>query len=362
MTLDGAPTLAPPDPLPDLGDPRVPPRRLPAGLRAGERRSALRPLPAIVALVAEDLARAEVELARQLRAAVPAVGEINAYLAGAGGKRLRPLLTALGARAAGFAPADPEALPRLMCVGELVHLGSLLHDDVVDDGQERRGQPAAHRLWGNPASILSGDFCLGRAVWLAASTGGHRAVLELGHTAAAMAEGEVMQLLQAGRLDLDLATYFDIIDRKSAGLIAWCAAAGAWAAGEVATAEALARYGREVGIAFQISDDVLDYTGEKRVTGKRRGRDLEEGKPTLPLLLAMERVPDLRERLARGAPSPERVPALIDEVAASGALEDALAVARGRVEDGLAALDGVPASPWRDALRDLAFHLVERVR
>ena len=117
-----------------------------------------------------------------------------------------------------------------------------------------------------------------------------------------------------------------------------------------------------MGIAFQISDDVLDYTGEKRVTGKRRGRDLEEGKPTLPLLLAMERVPDLRERLARGAPSPERVPALIDEVAASGALEDALAVARGRVEDGLAALDGVPASPWRDALRDLAFHLVERVR
>jgi octaprenyl-diphosphate synthase len=250
-----------------------------------------------------------------------------------------------------------------MCVGELMHLGSLLHDDVVDDGQERRGRPTAQRVYGNPGVILTGDFCLARSIWLAADEGGFRAVGELGRTATLMAEGEVLQLQNAGNLDLDLPTYLDILDRKSAALIAWCAAAGAWSLGQDTVADGLYRFGRAIGVAFQITDDVLDYVGDMRVTGKRRGQDLSEGKVTLPLVLAMERVPELRRRLKNGPPSPERIPALVEEVRQSGAADDALEDARQRVQAGITALDdaGLPDTPWKEALVGLAHHLVERV-
>lgn len=333
-------------------------RPAPTGLHAGAPLATVPSLDRVFHLVAPEMAAAEQELARLVHSTVPVVTEIGGYLVSAGGKRLRPLLTALGARAVGL-PRDPA---RLMCVGELLHLGSLLHDDVVDDGQERRGQPAAQRVFGNPAVILTGDFCLARAVLLAAEEGGFEAVTELGRTVTAMAEGEVLQLVNAGNLDLDLPTYLDVVDKKSATLIAWCAAAGAWAVGDAAAAQALERFGREVGVAFQVTDDVLDYVGEKRLTGKRRGQDLAERKLTLPLVLAMERVPDLRERLQKGAPSPERIPALIAEVRASGACDEALDHARMRVRRGVDAIEGLPPGPHADALRTLAWHLVERVR
>jgi octaprenyl-diphosphate synthase len=308
-------------------------------------------------LVDDEMQAAENELRQLVQSAVPVVHEINEYLITAGGKRLRPLLTALGARAAG----DDGDLCRLMCVGELLHLGSLLHDDVVDDGVERRGRPAAHRVYGNPAAVLAGDVCLARSLCLASEEAGPVAVQHLSAAVVDMAEGEVIQLMPLGDMALDLATYTDIIQRKSAGLIAWCAAAGAWRCQEPAYASALERFGTEVGIAFQITDDVLDYIGEKRLTGKRRGQDLAEGKLTLPLVLAMEQNADLRERISRGLPSPERIPALIEEVCRSGAIEQALLMARQRVENGLSALSELPASPWRDALSEIAHYLVERV-
>ncbi|MCB9779676.1 MAG: polyprenyl synthetase family protein [Alphaproteobacteria bacterium] len=312
----------------------------------------------VFALAADDLVAAEAQLAGMLDSVVPAVNEIGRHLVDAGGKRLRPLLTALGARAVGV----EGDISRLMCVGELLHVGSLLHDDVVDDGHERRGRPAAQRIYGNPAAVLTGDFCLARSVVLAAEEGGARAVTELGHTVTAMSEGELVQLLNAGNLDLDLATYMDVVDKKSAALISWCAAAGAWKVGDDVAAAALQRYGHEVGIAFQITDDVLDYVGEMRLTGKRRGQDLAERKLTLPLVIAFQRVPELRGKLAKGAPSPERIPAIIADVRSSGACDEALAVARRRVTDGIAALDVLPPSPWRDGLVTLAGYLVERVR
>jgi octaprenyl-diphosphate synthase len=337
-------------------------RPVPAGLHASAPLSALpeptgADLASVFARVGPELAAAEQALGDLLHSTVPAVPAIARYLADAGGKRLRPLLTALGARAVGH----PGDLRRLMCVGELLHLGSLLHDDVVDDAAERRGRPSAQKVYGNPAVILTGDFCLARAVLLAAEEGGFRAVTELGRTVTAMAEGEVLQLLNAGNLDLDLDTYLDVVDKKSAALIAWCAAAGAWAHGQDAMGAALQRFGREVGVAFQVTDDVLDYVGEKRMTGKRRGQDLAERKLTLPLVLAMQRVPELRQRLQKGPPSPERIPALIAEVRASGACDDALDFARARVQDGIQALDALPDGPHRDGLLTLAWHLVDRV-
>ena len=332
-------------------------RPVPAGLHAGAPLSVLPDLGSVFDLVSRELAETERALAGLLESTVPAVPEIGRYLADAGGKRLRPLITALGARAVGHR----GELSRLMCVGELLHLGSLLHDDVVDDAAERRGRPAAQKIYGNPAVILTGDFCLARAVLLSAEEAGFQAVTELGRTVTAMAEGEVLQLLNAGNLDLDLDTYLEVVDKKSAALIAWCAAAGAWAVDAADSGAALQRFGREIGVAFQVTDDVLDYVGEKRLTGKRRGQDLSERKLTLPLVLAMHRLPELRARLRKGPPSPERIPAIIAEVRASGACDDALAFARERVHRGMAALDHVPDGPYRDGLLTLAHHLVERV-
>ncbi len=334
-------------------------RHRPTGLHAGAPLSRISPLARSFELVGPEMAEVEHELHRLLASNVPAVPAIGGYLVDAGGKRLRPLLTGLAARAAGH----DGPITRLMCVGELMHLGSLLHDDVVDDGQERRGRPTAQRVYGNPGVILTGDFCLARSIWLAADEGGFRAVGELGRTATLMAEGEVLQLQNAGNLDLDLPTYLDILDRKSAALIAWCAAAGAWSLGQDTVADGLYRFGRAIGVAFQITDDVLDYVGDMRVTGKRRGQDLSEGKVTLPLVLAMERVPELRRRLKNGPPSPERIPALVEEVRQSGAADDALEDARQRVQAGITALDdaGLPDTPWKEALVGLAHHLVERV-
>ena len=184
---------------------------------------------------------------------------------------------------------------------------------------------------------------------------------ELARVVASMSEGEVTQLLNTGNLALELDTYFEVIDKKSASLISWCAAAGAWAVEDQEAARALAQFGRHVGLAFQITDDVLDYTGEKSLTGKRQGQDLAQCKLTLPLLLAMERVPSLGAELSAGAPSPDRIPSLMASVHACGATQDALQRAHGHVSSGLEALGRLPSSPARHSLELLAHHLVERV-
>jgi octaprenyl-diphosphate synthase len=302
----------------------------------------------VFALAAPAMVGAEARLRELVASEVDVVEAIGAYLAQAGGKRLRPLLTALGAGAVGFA-GDVNGL---MCAGELIHLGSLLHDDVVDDGSLRRGLPAAQRLYGNAAVILTGDFCLARAVLLAAEEGGHAAVTGLAQAVTAMAEGEVLQLQRAGNLDTTLAEYLEMIDKKSAALIAWCVSAGALAAQDTVAARALASFGRGVGVAFQITDDVLDYGGP---TGKNPGQDLRERKLTLPLLFAMERVPDLRARLFT-----DDVDVLLPLVRDSGALALALDEARRRVDEAIGALDVLPPSASRDALGVLGRYLVDR--
>lgn len=325
-------------------------RRKPAGVRAGAPLTRVSTPAEAFALVGPEMAAAEGRLRELVGSHVDVVSTIGTYLAESGGKRLRPLLTALGAGAVGYR----GPLAGLMCVGEMIHLGSLLHDDVVDDSDTRRGRAAAHVVYGNASVILTGDFCLARAVLLASTEGGHAAVTALAEAVTAMAEGEVLQLQRAGDLSTTLDQYLETVDKKSAALIAWCAGAGAWAAGDDDAAALLARYGRAVGVAFQITDDVLDYGGP---TGKPPGQDLEERKLTLPLLYAMQRVPGLRARVEA-----ERrdIPALLAEVRACGALDAALAEARRRVDAAVADLDGLPPGPYRDALAVLGRYLVER--
>lgn len=317
------------------------------------------PLAQSIALVGDDLHRSEQHLRTMLASSVPAVGAIGTYLADAGGKRLRPLLTGLSARAAGHT----GDISRLMCAGELLHLGSLLHDDVVDDARERRGRPATHIVHGNAGVILTGDVCLARSVQVAAEEGGHEAVLALTRVVAEMSEGEVIQLLNRNNLALPRATYDDIIERKSAALISWCTAAGAWAAGASAAVDGLARFGRAVGIAFQITDDVLDYAGDTALTGKQVGRDLVERKVTLPLLLAFEADPTLADAVAGSTDSESEVRALVRRVVATGGPSRALELARSHVHTGIEALHTATApSAYRDALEGLAHHLVDRVQ
>ncbi|MFT4622977.1 MAG: octaprenyl-diphosphate synthase [Myxococcota bacterium] len=327
-------------------------RTRPLGVQGGSPLSRVTGPAEALGLVASELRDAELALHSLVVSDVAAVPTIAGYLLEAGGKRLRPALAALGARAIGVAPR-----PQLMCVGELIHLGSLLHDDVVDDGHLRRGKAAAHRVYGTAVTVLTGDFCLARAVLLASEAGGHAAVTALSRAVTEMAEGEVLQLQRAGDLSCTVDQYLEVVDRKSAALIAWCAASHAVAADDTVAAEALEAYGRKVGTAFQITDDVLDYADG---TGKMPGADLRERKVTLPLLHAMRRIPGLRERLEERAPTGAELPGLIAEIRASGALDAALADARSMVDDGVMALARLPASDARTALTVLGRYLVER--
>jgi octaprenyl-diphosphate synthase len=330
-------------------------RDRPAGVAAGAPLTRIQGPVEAMAYIAPELAEAEHALREIVQSDVRAIPTVAGHLVDAGGKRFRPALTALAARAIGY----EGDVVSLMCTGELLHLGSLLHDDVVDGGVERRGRPAAHTLWGNGVSVLSGDFCLARAVLLAAEAGGHRAVTELGRAVTEMAEGEVLQLQRAQDLSTDLDGYLDVVDRKSAALIAWCAAAPAWATGDERQADALARFGRRAGVAFQITDDVLDLMPG---TGKPAGADVREGKLTLPLLFATRRDPSLAADIAAHRHDVEATPALVARVVATGAPTEALTYARGLVDDGVAALMALPAGPGRDALSVLGRYLVERVR
>jgi len=343
------------DPLtaPRFSPEQVVRRLTPEGLAGGRPAVVISGPEAVFARLREPLSQAEVRLGKLVSSDVDVVEAVGRYLAEAGGKRLRPMLTALGAGAVGFR----GDLPGLMCVGELIHLGSLLHDDVVDGADLRRGRPAGHRVFGNAATILTGDFCLARAVLLSAEAGGFRAVTELARAVTAMAEGEVLQLQRAGNLATTLEAYLEMVDKKSAALIAWSAAAGAYAMGNEDAAAALERFGRGVGVAFQVTDDVLDYA---EGTGKRPGADLRERKLTLPLVHAMQRIPDLRARLEAAPPTDAEVPRLVAEIRMSGALELALHEARARVADALSCLECLPPGSDRESLAVLGAYLVER--
>ena len=312
------------------------------------------------ALVAGELHEVEARLTELLQSSITIIPELSGQLAFAGGKRFRPLVALLAARAAGY--IDPVRIT-VAAVGELLHTATLLHDDVIDSGEYRRGRPTARLQFGNGMAVLTGDFCLARGLQAIAYSGRISAVQTLADAVTRMAEGEVAQLQVAGDASLDRQRYYLVIDRKTAALIAWCASVGGLLEPKVSAA--LHRYGLEIGYAFQIADDVLDYTSDVDQTGKARGQDLHDGKLTLPLILACEADPGLRRRLLqlldRGPPiDPDAAEDIIARVTTSTGAEQAAVVAEEHARAAIAQLAALPASPARDALAELARYVARR--
>ncbi|HOX42282.1 MAG TPA: polyprenyl synthetase family protein [Myxococcota bacterium] len=330
-----------------------------------------RPAPSPAAAPEQPLTRAQAqlgataqELERRLsetyRSTVALIPEVSRHLIGSGGKRIRPLMLLLSAEAAG---ARAEAGLDLAVAVELLHNATLLHDDVVDRGELRRGVQAAPRVYGNSASVLVGDFLLSRSLELVVTHGELELLREFSRMLAAMAEGEVLQLVRSGRRTLDLPDYAEIISGKTAGLFSFACRSGASLAAVPARTQAAAAFGQAFGMAFQIADDVLDYTALPSQSGKDLANDLQQGKATLPLLLACEREPGLLPEVERLAESPEAAgcAALAARVRATDALPRALDEARRHARAARAELAGLPAGEARATLEALAEFAVERV-
>jgi octaprenyl-diphosphate synthase len=305
-----------------------------------------------------ELAYLEAELVAASSAGVRPATDAAKHLVSAGGKRIRPLTVLLSAACFG---AVPQAARELSVVAELVHSATLLHDDVIDDSPERRGLPAARKVFGNAVSVLAGDLLLTHALDRTLSAC-PLALPDLLMTLRRLVDGEVVQLRGRVKLDASEPTYFRILEDKTASLFGWSARAGAIASGG-ATAErqALGLFGERMGVAFQLVDDVLDYAGDSADTGKALLSDLSEGKVTLPLVLALARDPGLGTLLAQ-AREGERA-ASIDlgrAVVSMGVCDDVRRRAESETERALVALSEVRPSPARDMLRLLAIELTTR--
>ena len=278
----------------------------------------------LIAHTASDMEAVNELLLSRVGSHVEMVPEIANHLINAGGKRLRPMLTVAAARM--FEPEDKQHVSYAAAV-EFMHTATLLHDDVVDESDKRRGLPAPRKIWGNAASVLVGDFLLGQAFMMMVEAGNLEALGVLSKSAAIIAEGEVFQLAKANDLTTNVDEYFAVIKAKTAALFEAATEVGAMAGGADETArEALKQYGAELGIAFQLVDDVLDYGGVSGTIGKNVGDDLREGKMTLPVLHALQHATDVDAQFIRkNLGDPEADQATIDRVIgimkSSGALQ-----------------------------------------
>ncbi len=316
------------------------------------------------ALVAADMARVTAEIdARMQSEHTDIIPKISAHLIGAGGKRLRPILTLAAARLCGY---EGAAHVKLAAAVECIHNATLLHDDVVDESGQRRGKATANTLFGNKPAVLVGDFLFARSFQLMVETGHIEVLRLLSDAAAVIVEGEVLQLAHAGNLSGGEDIYFEVIRGKTAALFEAAAESGAVVAGAGAErCAALRVYGDALGVAFQIADDLLDYGGAAAAIGKNRGDDFREGKATLPVLIAYARG-DAEERAfwERVIIRREQRESDLDHAIALMRARDALAETRRRAEDYAArakgALDAFERSALRDAMADIVDFVVAR--
>ena len=274
------------------------------------------------------------------------------HLIGGGGKAVRPILTLVAARAAG---GDPEAAIPFAAAAELVHNATLLHDDVIDDGTVRRGRPTPRLVWGNTVAVLAGDLLFVQAMRMVERQGNPAALDELLQTVTMLVEGEVLQFDLRGSLDISPNAYDQIVERKTASLFRWCARAGARAGnGDDRAIEALGRFGRHLGMAFQLGDDMLDLTARHDRLGKDLAADLSGGKVTLPVLYALERVDGLAEILSRRPLDDDAIERAVIAVRESGGIEMARQRLDRELELGLEAIAELPRGPARDVLHAVA--------
>lgn len=300
-------------------------------------------------------------IAQRLASGVPLVGQVSKYIISAGGKRLRPALLLMVCGALGFKGAQRF---NLAAVVEFIHTATLLHDDVVDDSSMRRGNATANETFGNPASVLVGDFLYSRAFQMMVDAQSMRVMEVLADATNIIAEGEVMQLMNMHNAGLDEAGYLQVIRSKTAKLFEASAQVGAILSGATAAQElACAEYGQALGTAFQVIDDVLDYTGDAAVMGKNLGDDLREGKATLPLIAAIQRGTTAEKATIQNAIENGDV-SLLDAVIAivknTGSLDFARQAAQMEAKRAIAAAQQLPNGPNTACLVQLASQLLAR--
>jgi octaprenyl-diphosphate synthase len=329
-------------------------------------RKAERPQPSLeplFQLLKPDLERVNRLIVERMHSPVSLVAELAGHIVSAGGKRLRPMLTLACARLCGYAGDRHIALAAVV---EFIHTATLLHDDVVDDSQLRRGRDTANAIWGNKPPVLVGDFLFARSFQLMVEDGSLRVLEILSRAAAVIAEGEVHQLMTANDTSTSEAAYLEVIEAKTAALFAAASRVGAVLADRPPPEEeALDRFGRHLGIAYQLVDDVLDFTAQEAELGKSLGDDFRDGKITLPILIAFARA-DGEERafwrrtLEDGDQQPDDLDRAIRMLDRHGALTETLARARVHASNAIEALSMFPDGPLRRALIETAAFAVER--
>jgi octaprenyl-diphosphate synthase len=322
-------------------------------------------LPEIQALAREPMGAVDRLIRDRLASDVVLINQVAEYIVGAGGKRLRPMLLLLAAGAAGGEAAIDARAHQLAAVVEFIHTATLLHDDVVDESDMRRGRRTANSVWGNAASVLVGDFLYSRSFQLMVELQRMEVMQLLADTTNRIAEGEVLQLLHIRNPDTDEAAYLRVIERKTAVLFAAATRLGGLLAdAPAAQCDALEAFGLDLGYAFQIADDVLDYAADAEALGKNLGDDLAEGKATLPLIHAIAHSDASTSARLREIVSNGDVDAL-DEVLAAIRSTGGLDYSRGRAAQyamrAEAALGALPENAYTDALRGLAHYAVSRV-
>lgn len=313
------------------------------------------------AVVAEDFAAVNRTIIEQLTSKVPLVETIGQYITESGGKRLRPLLALLAARSLNYTGDKHIPLATLI---EFMHTSTLLHDDVVDESHMRRGKKTANDAWGNAPSVLVGDFLYARSFQMMVDVGSMRIMAILSGATCIIAEGEVLQLTNIGNPSISEEDYFETILGKTAKLFEAASHSGAVLAEATPEQEqALQYYGRYLGLAFQLIDDLLDYQGNADAMGKNVGDDLAEGKPTLPLIHAMEQgTPEqsklIRQVIRKGGL--EQLDAVLEIIHATGALDYTRQRAEEMADKALQQLDALPPSAYRDSMAQLARLAVDR--
>ncbi|MCH8056984.1 MAG: polyprenyl synthetase family protein [Proteobacteria bacterium] len=314
----------------------------------------------VIDLCADDMALVNSLIRDSLDSSVVLIRQISQYIIGSGGKRLRPMLVILAAQACGYQGRHHVTLAAII---EFIHTATLLHDDVVDDSDLRRGKQTAHAVWGNAASVLVGDFLYSRSFQMMVGVDSMRVMEVLANTTNTIAEGEVEQLLNMHDPEVSQQRYFSVIEKKTARLFEAACQLGAVLTGREDLDTALATFGRELGTAFQVADDVLDYMADADKLGKNSGVDLAEGKATLPLILCREQAGEqdrrlIDESIRKGDLGQlHRITSLIRD---SGALDQASQVAHDRANAALAAIAPLAPSPWKDAMEQLARYSVTR--
>ena len=316
---------------------------------------------AVLELVSPDMAEVDRVIAKRLDSGVPLVGEVAKYIISAGGKRLRPVLLLLTCGALGYKGAQKH---NLAAVVEFIHTATLLHDDVVDESTLRRGKPTANESFGNPASVLVGDFMYSRAFQMMVDADNMQVMQTLADATNVIAEGEVLQLMNMHDASLDEDGYLRVIRSKTAKLFEASARLGAILAGSPASIQnACADYGQALGTAFQVIDDVLDYDGNAAEMGKNLGDDLREGKATLPLILAMQLGSEAQRQTVREAIETGSVARLADIVTIvrdTGALEATRNAAASEAQRAIDAAMQLPDNAYRQAMVVLASELLNR--